>query len=866
MHTLEDTPVHGHRARLRLPRTRPADPAGRAARWTLALLVLLVLVAANHPAAAAERWVRGSGEPTTCAGRTGYNTLQAALAGLDPTEANFVMVSRTYQHSAAPGAGNMVVIGSSTVAENGRLQIVGGYRCVAGVLQRTDDRSPIAAINGDGPVLLVESRGRVDLDRLEITGGRRDLLQFPGSAAGLAVLAAGAQRTRVTLRNVALRDHQNDGAAGGAMGIFAATVDLYGVEFTDNRARLGAAIHVAPIASRITITQDTLGGRTFGALFQRNRALGNQADGGAIHLPDVNTVGTRSELVIGAADPIGSPVFSFVDNFADRHGGAIRLGAQQRLELLGKVVFRTNSAGQDGGAVHMVAGDVGEPFLGIDRDNPGNRVQFEINQAGRQGGALSCAGTGTASNLPAIDLGSVEFIANRAQLRGGAIASERCRIDGVRSEASRLFSGNSVLSRQVAADPAERRGGGAVFVSSAAIRLGLNTATDRTDFSSNSVSLSASQPRTCSGTDAWLCVARGMSGGAVLVTGGSGAAYFYGTRFTGNQAPVGGAIAMVDGGPLIVDMPGQGCGAAPACSVFRDNVADGANLIASDGAPVARGLRGAGAAVLVASAGNAGTRIQRSLFAGNHSACPQGRDCNSGLVNHFDGRVVAVRSGSEANVNIRGNVFAANGDAGAENPAPTGPLTRDDALVEATVAAPASGAGRSANIVMNTFSERCAAPALVTGRRLEVFGNVLYGCPSTPASLRLAGTTAGVATAVCNLADGFQTLIDRTQGPAPVYDNVNFPTTRRNELFVDAAGLDFALAPQVDIAVDACGTVAAGRYDLRPLVDALGHDMRSTPRPLDDPLAPNTRAGLWDIGAHERLLAGDDRLFRNGFD
>lgn len=861
MHTLEDTPVHGHRARLRLPGNRPADPAGRATRWTLALLLLTTLVAANRPAAAAERWVRGSGEPTTCAGRTGFNTLQAALAGLDPGEDNFIMVSRAYQHAAAPGAGNMVVIGSSTVAENGRLQIVGGYRCVAGVLQRTEDRSRIAAINGDGPVLLVESRGRVDLDRLEITGGRRDLLQFPGSAAGLAVIGAGAQRTRVTLRNVALRDHQNDGAAGGAMGIFAATVDLYGVEFTDNRARLGGAIHVAPIASRITITQDTLGGRTFGALFQRNRALGNQADGGAIHLPDVNTVGTRSELVIGAADPIGNPTFAFLDNFADRHGGAIRLGAQQRLELLGKAVFRSNASGQDGGAVHMVAGDVGEPFLGIDRDNPGNRVQFETNQAGRQGGALSCIGTGNASNLPAIDLGSVEFLSNRAQLRGGAIASERCRVDGVRAEASRLFSGNSVIAQQVAADPAELRGGGAVFMGSAAIRLGLNAATDRSEFSSNSVSLSASQPRTCSGTDAWLCIARGMSGGAVLVTGGSGAAYFYGAAFTGNQAPNGGAIAMVDGGPLIVDMPGQGCGAAPACSVFRDNVATGANLVASDG-----GLRGAGAAVLVASAGNPGTRIQRSLFTGNQSACPQGRDCNSGLVNHFDGRVVAVRSGSDANVNVRGNVFAANGDAGADNPAPTGPLTRDDALVEASVAAPASGTGRSARIVMNTFVERCAAPALVTGRRLDVFGNVLYGCPSTPASLRLAGTTAGVATAVCNLADGFPTLLDRIQAPALSNDNVTFPATRRNELFVDAAGLDFALAPQVDIAVDACGSVVPGLYDLRPLVDGLTHDMRSTPRPLDDPLAPNTRTGLWDIGAHERFLLGDDLLFRNGFD
>lgn len=357
-----------------------------------------------------------------------------------------------------------------------------------------------------------------------------------------------------------------------------------------------------------------------------------------------------------------------------------------------------------------------------------------------------------------------------------------------------------------------------------------------------------------------------MSGGAVTVTGDSSAAYFYGTRFAGNQAPNGGAIAMVDGGPLIVDVPGQGCGATPACSGFRDNLATGANLIASDGAPVARGLRGAGAAILVASTGNDGTRIQRTVFTGNHTECPQGRDCNSGPVDHFDGRVVAVRSGSEANLNIRGNVFAANGDASADQPAPTGPLTRDDALVEASVAAPASGTGRSARIVMNTFVERCAAPALVTGRRLDVFGNVMYGCPSTPAAVRLAGTTAGVATAVCNLADGFPTLLDRIQAPALTYDNVSFPATRRNELFVDAAGLDFALAPQVDIAVDACGSVVPGLYDLRPLLDSLSHDMRSTPRPLDDPLAPNTRAGLWDIGAHERSLLGDDLLFRNGFD
>lgn len=102
--------------------------------------------------------------------------------------------------------------------------------------------------------------------------------------------------------------------------------------------------------------------------FARNTS---DADGGAMDL-----------RVFGGASASSIRRTVFVDNVATRHGGAVALEVRGGDVALADLTFRGNSAGEDGGAAHLISSTAGAWSVS-------GTVLFEDNSAQGEGGALA---------------------------------------------------------------------------------------------------------------------------------------------------------------------------------------------------------------------------------------------------------------------------------------------------------------------------------------------------------------------------------------------------------------------------------------------------------------------------------------------
>lgn len=809
------------------------------------------------------RWVRNiDNEPGSCQGLNGYSNIQLALIGLPPGEHHEIRISHRYVHREIANLGREVLIDGRINNAQGSITLSGGWECAgitagrpAGYLSRTSQRSLIAAIGGEGPVLRVEFARRVILDRITVRGARRT--RYPDDplifGAGMSVLGLGHNLTQVDIRNSLFEDNRNWGQRGGALGVHVATVNLWGTSFIGNEAQYGGAIHVSPYRADLLIAEDDRPGRSDGGgfVFSANRAFGAGANGGAIHFEDLVPTQSGSRLILGGDAPAGSPTLLFEDNSAHGRGGAVYAGAGTTLDVAGPLQFKANRADIGGAIALRVRGDNQEPRLDVRQDELARlpRPRFEANTAGIEGGALSCESP--ARNRSAIELGSAEFVDNRAALRGGAIYALGCRLIADRPGADRLFHGNQVTVGKADPNKTRARGGGAVYLEWAGMRFG-QQAGDRSLFRENRV------PRdtdwggaTCNSNPA--CTVRALSGGAVMVWRNASAS-FYNARFVSNVAPMGGAIAAVDA-ELIVDQSPAGCGTAQApCPEFRGNEAHGADYIDDSGSAGDRAAWGYGAAIAYEHEGaNHGVRIQRASFLRNASFCPAGHDCSA--ANPLFGRVLHVQTNGNGNLNVRGNLFAGN-----RVPNTAGHEASGSVMLHANRA----NTDAVANVAQNTLVEACGevrAPLIGSnGRALNLVGNLVLfeGCAS-----RIHGDTRLVV-AACNLNSRWSNLGSRLDPNALVQSNILLPAGFvADELFVAPAAGNYRLADTHDLAIDVCGNELP-QGSIAHLLQNLDRDLDGKPRPVFDP-AVDALHGPWDVGAFERQPVSS-QLLSDGFE
>ena len=229
-------------------------------------------------------------------------------------------------------------------------------------------------------------------------------------------------------------------ARGGALLSRNSDTTFYGnVTFTSNRAMSGGALSIGGGSTNFygfvnnasseygevdTCTQD---GDYFEpdsgtATFLNNSA---QREGGAID------IGTGNLSII-------SGDMSFVNNAALSTGGAISITPLGHIEIRSSSVnFTTNSASSKGGAVYILGGSDNHVMCG--------RISFVQNRA-ESGGAVFISST----NANASILGNILFEGNTATRLGGAV-----RI----SAGSHFLSGNVLLTQNTATE-----NGGAIYI------------------------------------------------------------------------------------------------------------------------------------------------------------------------------------------------------------------------------------------------------------------------------------------------------------------------------------------------------------------------------------------------------------------
>lgn len=838
-------------------------------RLLLALLALLF----SAQALAEIRWVRNiDSEPGSCEGLNGYSNIQLALLGLPPGEHHEIRVSHRYVHREIANLGRGVRIANGINGPSGSITISGGWECTgvtpdrpAGSLSQTSQRSRIAAIEGDGPVILIDRAYDVRFDQLILSGGRNTRL-LPAAnqgfawGVGLSIEGRGQANTRISIRNTRFEDHRNIGQNGAALGISAAKVELMGVEFENNEALRGAGIYVG-WQSQLLIAEDDNPRHPNGGRFQfvNNRAFGAGSSGAALHVQGVPSAASGSRVIIGNDQPtrLIDPPHEFRDNRAHNWGGALFLGQNTRTDVIGAVRFQGNRADR-GGAIYQKAPNVSGADMALRIAADGRTIHqrrpaFVQNQADQEGGGIACVAIDSGRYRNGILVERSLFDQNQARLRGGAISSNGCNVMGDAEGSFNVFRLNQVTVGVPESSGPKARGGGAVFVRDARIHLGAETLGGAV-FDRNAVPRTSQYSgRSCS-FYAERCKAESLLGGGLLVQ--YGLAQLRNARMVGNSAPFGGGLAVLDSG-LDLSRAGAGC-AADTCPEFRDNTASGMSFdertLHRDATP------GAGAAVFVFNedSDNVPVRIQHTRFTGNLSTCADmPGDCDRSV---FDGTAVHL-TGGPRELLLRGNLFHGH----AMGPPSTGYVAL--VYVARGLHEEPHDWHKGAHLVQNTFHEPgLGLPLLRFNGGLNLVGNVLLGGPrGVLAPDQSAGLWQSVRVLACNLLPEFNNINRGLNANSIATTNLlqSNPTATGAALFLDAANGDYRLSASGSALVDVC-TPQLAQADLSPLYADLDRDFALQPRPVQDP-SVQQRLGIWDIGAHERQPSSP-QLFANGFE
>ena len=195
------------------------------------------------------------------------------------------------------------------------------------------------------------------------------------------------------------------GGNGGSISIVGDDATIINSNFTDNSARYGGAIFAGNSSGNTNISN---------ALFERNHAV---QDGGAVHIrgSGVTLNDTR-----------------FYNNTADGHGGAIYVGGTGESNVIYYSDFKDNEAGDHGGAINWIAsaGEIkysnftensanygGAVYLnGVSSHSELTNLIFTSNTARENGGAIDC-------NATMMNLTNTQFISNHAKY-GAALCRE----------------------------------------------------------------------------------------------------------------------------------------------------------------------------------------------------------------------------------------------------------------------------------------------------------------------------------------------------------------------------------------------------------------------------------------------------------
>ena len=387
-----------------------------------------------------------------------------------------------------------------------------------------------------------------------------------------------------------------DLGVGGAVNILASNANITNSNFTRNTARLGGALYVGSDSGNTIIDRSIFraneayerGGavnlHASGADIDDSKFYDNKAvDGGALYVGGVGTENNLHRTIFEGnnATGYGAGIYwvasagdmdqlNFTRNSA-MYGGGIYFNGMSGNTNLTNVIFKSNNATKNGGAIECNASNIGI-----------SNITFESNYAGEYGAALcreSGATSGHGSNntfiknhagisgaalawmsVDNININDYKFIDNTAGFSGAAIYisynSDNCIIN------NSYFKGNNITSTtrghggaiDIVGDDASIINsnftdnhavyGGAIFAGDSSGNTNIYNAT----FSKNGAVLDggAVQIRgsgvTLNQTHFHLNVA-GRSGGAIYVGGTGTTNVVYHSEFTDNQAgDHGGAI------------------------------------------------------------------------------------------------------------------------------------------------------------------------------------------------------------------------------------------------------------------------------------------------------------------------------------
>lgn len=840
-----------------MPSNTTRDNTRHRARQRVALTALLTAILAWAGAAdAAERWVRGPDDPVTCRGLPGFPNLQSALAGLDPAGSHTVMVSAGYRHNRTGVASPTIRIPEAINGPQGRIQIVGGWRCVANSLVNDQPRSEIRAVGGVGPVFHVDFAHRVELEKLAIVGTTSlAFTTLSGGGGGLMIEGRGRAAHRVTVRDSEITGHVLPEHRGGGIAIAGATIELLGTLLADNVAAQGGGLYAGPFGVDVLLDASPQATRPTAIL--RNQAVApTDGHGGGLYLSNGSTPALAHRLQVGTASESGTTAHRIGANSAAGDGGAAWLGTGAVAEIRGRVLVDRN-VGRDGGAFSLVATRIVDgTLLRLWADPAGNAPRLEANAATREGGAVACRRV-DGEHFNRLRLEQASFVANTAEYRGGAIATRGCGVAAYDLYQRLQFDDNRT-TRQRLSNTDYVIGGGAIFSEYAPLVFDAKQGTIR--FSRNRVPRDGDDTGAdCATIGSPKCQAY-IGGGAVYARGDQ--AVFRSVHFIGNEASWGGALmwnALGSNTRLTIDQSGERCSSTQApigepdeCSLFEANVATGADLWPDGGFGQAdTAYHGYGAAILALSEfplGNPTVVIRRTQFRANRANCPVENDhCDRAA--GFDGRTVAIMLAAAGGSQLQGNVFLRNGTRGVAGGAP-GSLADDP-----TVLVYPRG-----TFAFNAMLESCDAPTLIDGRELQVVGNLLYGCngdlPLMPAAPQ------AVSVAACNIADSFTDLAANLGDGGAFVENRTLAHDRIDELFRAPAAGD--LEPRGEFGIDLCG-LRAGTADLSAVFTDYAFDLGGRARPFDHRRLDVL--GTWDAGPYE--VHGDpapDALFSNAFE
>ena len=200
--------------------------------------------------------------------------------------------------------------------------------------------------------------------------------------------------------------NMTEGHNGGAIDCRGKNLTIDYVDFTNNGAYTGGAIYVSSDSKNIHV---------YDSNFTENYAVG---DGGAL--------GLKAEAL-----NINNTIFK--SNTAGRDGGAVYAGGNGTNNTIWYSVFEDNSAGNHGGAIDWLASAADFEYLnftrnsaqygggiylnGVSTNSSLNHINFEENGATKNGGAIDC-------NATMMGLANSRFISNYAGEYGAALARE----------------------------------------------------------------------------------------------------------------------------------------------------------------------------------------------------------------------------------------------------------------------------------------------------------------------------------------------------------------------------------------------------------------------------------------------------------